>query len=87
MAAASVNYDVATGNCTVTTTAGPVYDLTGIIQLPITLAYLRTDNTTVVRLGLATAQFVVGLPGGQSLTFDPRTATALDRLGWTVPRV
>jgi hypothetical protein len=90
VAALSIDYTLADGTFTVTDAAAVVHDLTAVLapaaDSPLSLLYLPGQPPqAVVRCGLATAQFVIHLAGGQTLTLDPRTATALARLGWTIP--
>jgi hypothetical protein len=87
VAANSVDYDLTTGSFTIADAGSVVHDLTGIMLPPIRLVYDQASDSPIVRVGLLTAQFVIRLPGGQTLTLDPRTAKALDRLGWVIPRV
>jgi hypothetical protein len=87
VAAEQVSYNVADGSFIVTTTDTVEHDLSTVVVPPMTLAYQHTSDGPVVRVGLSTARFIVTLPSGQPLTFDPRTAKALDRLGWNIPRV
>jgi hypothetical protein len=87
MAAKQIDYVYADGTFTVTGEDDVSHDLTTML-LPgaLTLAYDRANDMPALRIALLAPKFVVTLPSGQPLTFDKRTAIALDRLGWTVPR-
>lgn len=93
MPALTIDYTLADGGFTVTTADNVVHDLTTVLAptggaAPVQLLYTaETPPQPILRVGLITAQFVIHLPGGQALTLDPRTGTALGRLGWTVPRL